>query len=277
MMNCRKHINLKTNKIFFLLIIVAISACSKEEKKKDFIARVNDTYLTREDFASLVDTSKINSSDRDQVIKDWVYREILFQKANDEKITKSNQYKNLVGTSSKELAAAMLLRQYLNSEEIDFSDSDLKEYYEKNKNYFRLNIKSFLINKVTFKQEDKAINFRSLAIESDWNKAANFFNNDSSLIVNTSSELIRENDLYPYRLMKIAKDLYPQEISVVISDNEGHFSIIQMLGKYDSGTIPDFDIIKPEIAKRFLSEKRKHLVDEYLKELYSKNDIEIKK
>lgn len=275
MMNCRKHI--KLNNIFFLLIIITITACSKEEKKKDFVARVNDTYLTREELASLVDTTKIDPADREQVIKDWIYREVLYKKANDEKITKQEDYKNIIGTSSKELAAAMLLKNYLNSEEINFSDAELKGYYEKNKSYFRLNFKSYLINEVIFKQEDKAINFRSLAIESDWTKAANFFNNDSALISNINSELVQENELYPRQLMKIAKDLYSQEISVVINDGSGKYSIIQMLGKFDAGTIPEFEIVKSEVQKRFLNEKKKHLVDQYLKELYSKNDIEIKK
>ncbi len=277
MTNCRKHLNLKTNKIYFLLIILLVTACSKEEKKKDFIARVNDTYLTREEFASLVDTSKLNSSDKEQIIKDWIYREVLYQKASNEKITRRQDYENILSTSSKELAAAMLLKDYLNSEEINFSDADLKEYYEKNKNYFRVNIKSYLINKMTFNREDKAINFRSLAIESDWTKAANFFNNDSSLITNINAGLIPENELYPLQLMKIARDLYPQEISVVVNDNTGQYSIIQMLKQYDAGTIPDFEIVKPEVEKRFLNEKKKHLIDQYLKELYSNNDIEIRK
>lgn len=277
MMNYRKHIKLKTNKIFFLLFVLIISACSKEQKKDDFVARVNDKYLTREEFASLVDTLKLNSDERDQIIKDWIYRELLFQKASDEKITQRDDYKNIINTSSKELAAAMLLKDYLNSEEIDFSETELKEYYQKNKNYFRLINKSYLINKVTFDQEDKAINFRSLAIESDWNKATNIFNNDSSLVIKVNSELIPENELYPFQLMKIARDLFPNEISIIVNDNAGHYSIIQMLGKYESGTIPDFEIIKTEVEKRFLNEKKKLLVDKYLKELYSKNEIEIKK
>jgi hypothetical protein len=140
-----------------------------------------------------------------------------------------------------------------------------------------LTIDSYLINKVTFKIEDSAIKFRSLAIESDWTKATNFFSSDSSLLVNLNSELVKENNLYPIQIMKIAKDLYPQEISIVIAENGGYYSIIQLLGKYDKGTVPGFEVIKAKVKDRFLAEKRKILIDNYIKELYSKNDIEIKK
>jgi len=57
MMNCEKHLNKTLTKILFLLGVLVFTACSEEQKKDDFIARVNDSYLYREDFASLVDTS----------------------------------------------------------------------------------------------------------------------------------------------------------------------------------------------------------------------------
>jgi hypothetical protein len=268
---------LKLNRILFLLSVLVIIGCAKESKKPDFVARINDSYLTREEFASLVDTLKLSPIDKERFIRDWLYHEMLFQKAKDRKILEREDYKNILTTSSKELAAAILLNDYLASEDINFTDSDLLEYYEKNKNYFQLTIDSYLINKVTFNAEDKAIKFRSLSVESDWIKASKFFRTDSSLLVNINSELIQENNLYPVRVMKIAKDLYPQEISIVIAENGRYYSVIQLIGKFDKGTIPSFEIIKEKVKSRFVAEKKKKLIDDYIKELYSKNDIEIKK
>lgn len=275
-MNFKKHLRLKINKTLILFGLLTFVACSKEEKKEDYIARVNDSYLTREEFASLVDTSKLSPVEKEQVIKDWIYRELLYQKAKDDKIVNRDDYKNIMSASSKELAAAMLLDNYIASEEIKYSNEDLLEYFEKNKNYFQLNDDSYLINKVIFSSEDKAINFRSLAIESDWSKASNFFSSDSSLLLNINSEIVQENNLYPFQLMKIAKDLYPQEISLVVED-DGNYSVMQMISKYEKGNTPEFEIVKSKVEKRFIAEKKKHLVDSYLKELYSNNDIEIKK
>ena len=276
-MNYSKHLSQNLTKIFFLSSIIVILSCSKETKKEEFVARVNNSYLTREEFASLVDTSKLSPADKDQIIKDWIYRELLYQEAKNEKILNEKKYKNILETSSKELAAAMLINDQISSEEINLTDDDIQNYYVKNKNYFRLNDDSYLINKITFKLEDAAINFRSLAVESDWVKALNFFNSDSNLVSNLNSELIGENNFYPIQLMKIAKDLLPNEISIVINENNGYYSVVQMLGKYQKGTIPELQIIKPLVEKRLLSEKKRELINNYLKELYSKNEIEIKK
>ena len=277
MMNYSKHLSQNLTKIFFLSSIIVILSCSKETKKEEFVARVNNSYLTREEFASLVDTSKLSPADKDQIIKDWIYRELLYQEAKNEKILNEKKYKNILETSSKELAAAMLINDQISSEEIKLTDDDIQNYYVKNKNYFRLDDDSYLINKITFKLEDAAINFRSLAVESDWVKALNFFNSDSNLVSSLNSELIGENNFYPIQLMRIAKDLLPNEISIVINENNGYYSVVQMLGKYQKGTIPELQIIKPLVEKRLLSEKKRELINNYLKELYSKNEIEIKK
>ncbi len=277
MMHCEKLLNLKITRIIFLFSILFFTHCSKEAKKEDYIARVNKTYLTREEFASLVDTTNLTAVEKEQIIKSWIYRELLFQKAKEEGIVDQDEYKNVLKKSSQELAAAMLLNKYVSSEKIEFSDSELLEYYERNKNSFQLSSDAYLINKISFNTEDKAIKFRSLAIESDWEKAAGVFVDDTSKLKSIKTELIEEKNLYPYQLMKIAKDLYPQEISIVITENAQYYSVVQILGKFPKGSIPKFEIIKQKVEIRLLAEKKKQLIDYYLKELYSNNDIEIKK
>ena len=277
MMNCEKHLNKTLTKIFLLAGVLAIAACSKEQKKDDFIARVNDSYLTREEFASLADTSNLNSAQKEQLIKKWIYQEVLFQEAAKEGITKAKDYLNIIKKSSYELAAAMLLEKYESSEEINYSDDDLINYYESDKNYFRLNSDSYRLNKVSFSSEDKAIKFRSLALDSDWKKAVNVFVSDSSLIKNIESVFEEENNIYPVQLSRIIKDFYPDEISIVIAEKPGYYSIVQLLNKYNKQSVPPFEIIKSKVEKRFTAEKKKLLVEEYLKTLYSENEIEIKK
>lgn len=277
MMHCEKLLSLKITRIIFLFSILFFTNCSKETKKEDYIARVNKTYLTREEFTSLVDTTNLTGIEKEQIIKSWIYRELLFQKAKEEGIIDQDDYKNVLKKSSQELAAAMLLNNYVSSEEIELSDSELLEYYERNKNSFQLSSDSYLINKISFNTEDKAITFRSLAIESDWDKAVNVSGDDTSILRSINAELIEEKNLYPYQLMKIAKDIYPQEISIVITENAQYYSIVQILGKFPKGSIPKFEIIRQKIETRLLAEKKKQLIDYYLKELYSNNDIEIKK
>jgi len=277
MMNCEKHLNKTLTNILFLFGVLAFAACSKEQKKDDFVARVNESYLTREDFSSLADTASLNTAQKEQIINNWIYQEILFQAAVKDGITKREDYLDIINKSSYELAGTMLIDNYLSGEVIKYSDDAIINYYESNNNYFRANTDSYLINKVTFSNEDKAIKFRMLALDSDWKKAVNVFVSDSSMLSNIVSDLVEENNIYPAQLSRIIKDFYPEEISIVITEKPGYYSIVQLLSKYGKQSILPFEIIKSRVEKRFLAEKKKQIVEEYLKDLYSQNEIEIKK
>lgn len=277
MMSCKKHLNLKSDGILFLLGAIIFFSCTEKPKKENFIARVNDSYLTREEFASLVDTTNLSRSEKEQIISDWIYRELLYQKAKEQGITDGEIYRKLINTSGKELAAALLLNDYAKGEEIEINDDELKDYYEKNKNYFKLKIDSYLINKISFSNEDKTIKFRTLAIESDWEKAVNLFSSDSNLVYSKKSEFIEENNLYPRDLARIVGDLYPQEISLVISENAEYYSVIQLLKKFNKDSTPPLEVIKKSVTDRILAEKHRQLIKDYIKNLYSNNEIEIKR
>jgi hypothetical protein len=276
-MNCEKHLNKKVTNTILLTGLLVFLSCSEETKKTDYIARVNETYLTREEFASLADTMNLNPLQKDQLIKNWIYNEMLFQTARDKGITNREEYKNYIDKSAKELAGAMLIKEIAESEEINYTDEDLANYFEKNKNYFRLNINSYLINKISFDKEDKAIKFRSLALESDWESSVNIFSSDSSMLRNKNAGLIEENNVYPLQLSRIIKDLYPEEISIVITEKPEYYSVVQKITNFDKDSVPPFEIIKTKVAQRFISEMKRKVIENYLKELYSENEIEIKK
>jgi hypothetical protein len=276
-MNCEKHLNKKVTNTILLTGLLVFLSCSEETKKTDYIARVNETYLTREEFASLADTMNLNPLQKDQLIKNWIYNEMLFQTARDKGITNREEYKNYIDKSAKELAGAMLIEEIAESEEINYTDEDLANYFEKNKNYFRLNINSYLINKISFDKEDKAIKFRSLALESDWESSVNIFSSDSSMLRNKNAGLIEENNVYPLQLSRIIKDLYPEEISIVITEKPEYYSVVQKITNFEKDSVPPFEIIKTKVAQRFISEMKRKVIENYLKELYSENEIEIKK
>jgi hypothetical protein len=97
------------------------------------------------------------------------------------------------------------------------------------------------------------------------------------MVKNIQSNLIEENNIYPVQLSRIIKDFYPEEISIVIAEKPGYYSIVQLLSKYGKQSVPPFEILKSKVENRFRAEKKKLLVEEYLKDLYSQNEIEIKK
>ncbi len=275
MINSKWHLSL-LNKISLVLIAAAIlTSCGKEQPKTEYVARVNDAYLTKKELALLIDTTMVSTLHKSEVIRNWINREILFQKAKKEGILKQDDYKGLIKNSGKELAGALLLNSYISSVTINFEQRDLINYFKENSNDFKLTDKTYLLNIIHFSNEDRAVEFRSLVIDSDWQKAMNVFHGDSEIISIESKLLLKEQDVYSIKVLRVVKRLHPLEISIVISEREGYYTVVQVLEKYLEGSLPSFDLIKLDVEKRFVADKRKELMENYMKDLYSKNEIEV--
>jgi hypothetical protein len=275
MINLERHFS-RLNKISLVLIAAAIlTGCGKEQPKTEYVARVNDAYLTKKELASLIDTTMVNTLHKSEIIRNWINREILFQKAIKEGIVKQDDYKRLIKNSGKELAGALLLDSYISSVTINFEQRDLINYFEANSDDFKLPDKTYLLNIIHFSIEDRAVEFRSLVIDSGWQKAMNVFYGNSEIISIENKLLLREQDVYSIKVLRVVKRLHPLEISIVISEREGYYTVVQVLQKYLEGSLPPFDLIKQDVERRFIAEKKKELMEKFMKDLYSKNDIEV--
>jgi len=275
MMNSIRHLS-RLNKISLMFIAASIlTGCGKEQPKTEYVARVNNVYLTKKELASLIDTISVNTLYKSEVIRNWVNREILFQKAKNDGILQQDDYKKLIKNSNKELAGVLLLDSYISSVTINFEQRDIINYYKENSNDFKLRDKSYLLNIIHFSNENRAVEFRSLVLDSDWQKSMNVFYGDSEIISTENKVLLKEQDIYSIKVLRMVKRLHPLEISIVISEREGYYTVVQVLKQYLKGSLPSFDVIKQDVEKRYLAEKRKELIENYIKDLYSNNEIEI--
>jgi len=275
MMNSIRHLS-RLNKISLIFIVASIlTGCGKEQPKTEYVARVNNVYLTKKELASLIDTTSVNTLYKSEVIRNWVNREILFQKAKNDGILQQDDYKKLIKNSSKELAGVLLLDSYISSVTINFEQRDIINYYKENSNDFKLRDKSYLLNIIYFSNENRAVEFRSLVLDSDWQKSMNVFYGDSEIISTENKVLLKEQDIYSIKVLRMVKRLHPLEISIVISEREGYYTVVQVLKQYLKGSLPSFDVIKQDVEKRYLAEKRKELIENYIKDLYSNNEIEV--
>ncbi|HSL89816.1 MAG TPA: peptidylprolyl isomerase [Ignavibacteriaceae bacterium] len=276
MISCKKHLRPQITKLFILFAVVTFSACERESEEIVYVAKVNNSFLTREEFASLVDTSTASELKKNEVIRNWIHREVLFQTAEREGILKDKKFNQTLSQSARELAGAMLLEKFLSEDNYLPDSKDLKNYFEVNKNDFRVVADAFIINLADFLDEEKAIRFRNIAVESDWEKALSQFSNDQAIVNQISNKLYLSYQINPTSLARIVNELYPKEISIVISTKPGYYSVAQLIEKIETGSTPAFENIQDEVVNRVKAIRRQTLVDEYLKQLYSKSNIEIK-
>ena len=255
--------------LFFLL------ACKEPQKPESYIARVNDSYLTEEKLSDLIDTRVVNGNNRTSAIKNWIRQEILFQEAKKQGILDDKNYKRTIEKSEQQLANSIVLENFLKSWKPEINNENLKYYFEENKTSFKLPFNSYLLNKISFSDADAAVKFRTELIQSDWKSALSKFTGHNSVVEVSNSLFIPEQDIYPAKILRVLEGLYPLEISIVISDDRGYYSVVQLIEKFSAGSIPPFEAVKNEVETRYIAASNEVAIESYLDELYSKNVVEI--
>jgi hypothetical protein len=260
--------------IFPLLII---SACSESKKPDAYIAKVNDSYLTESEYAELVDSQFVSDASKSAVIKNWVRQEILYQEALKEGLTETKGFKETLENTKKQLAAALILEKIAAAAQPQFTDDELKDFFEENETSFKLPFNAYYLNRVNFSDRDAAVEFRTDLIMTGWDDAIKKSEQNSNLVNLENAVLVSEQDIQPVRLLRILEGLYPLEISIVIPDERGYYSVVQLLAKYASGSIPAFHAVKSEVERRYKAALTELAVENYINELYSLSEVEINK
>jgi hypothetical protein len=268
---------LRTKSLIIILVSAAalLAGCGKETPQRDFVAKVNNTYLSKEDLQAIIDSVPGNNQFRSEIIRNWVIRECLYQQAVKEGILKSSEYQKIIEDSKKELASALMIKKFYENKEPAIDDKSLENYFLSHKELFKLNNDAYYLNRISFENEDKAIQFRTTVIESNWNKASNVFKKEASKVI--LARVYDEPEIHPAGLLRIVEELEPKEISIVVNTGDNNYTVVQLIDRYQKGTIPPLGIIREKVSKMYISNKKEMLFDEYLEQLYSKNDIEIKK
>jgi hypothetical protein len=264
------------NSFFFSgLIVIILFGCNKEPETKKYIARVNDAYLTEQDISEL-DSLFERGFSRNELIKKWIEKELLYQEAMKTGIADNDDVNRVINNSRRELASSMLLNSHLEKNIEKPNISQLEEFYTAHKNEFKAVDNIYVFNSATFNNENAAIKFRTKLVETGWEKVIENYAEDKSMFEYKAGNVLSEAEIYPVQLLNLIQVLNPGEISIVLEENASKFSVVQLLQTFRKGGNPPFEIIRDEVEARYIADKREQVFDKYVEELYSNNEIEIK-
>jgi len=129
--------------ILFLLLLQSCDYFTIKEESKQAIARVNETYLYKDDLENIVSAG---TSYQDSIlittnyINNWVEQQLLLSKAQLNLENKADQFESLVRKYRQDLyinsyKEAVVL-EYLNTE---INDEDIEKFYQENGKNFKIN------------------------------------------------------------------------------------------------------------------------------------------
>ena len=129
--------------VTYLIMITGFFACQQETPDANAVARVNDKYLSKEELNKALPTGLTTQDSalfRNNYIKMWATKELLLDKAKINVEDEDGDIEELVKNYEKELLIDKYKKALL-QQELDtvITDEDINDYYEANKNVYRLN------------------------------------------------------------------------------------------------------------------------------------------
>jgi len=257
-----------------LLLFFGIAACEEKTPPENYAARVNDVYLTESDIEEKLEEGL---KFREEFVIEWIEDELLAQEAVKSGIVKGEKYAQIIENSKRELAAALLLSEHFSGINPELKQKTLYDYYDLNRDDFKLPQDAFVINKAGFSEEETAIRFRNYLVENNWKKAFEKFSSGDDSVNLVANKLFYPFQIQPVKLYRILNEMMPGEVSIIVEAEPKKFEIVQLIRKYSKEEIPDFEYVSEVVKERFLTYQKKLIYKEYIDKLYSENQVEVNK
>ena len=90
-----------------------------------------------------------------------------------------------------------------------------------------------------------------------------------------SSKMFLRSQLPNEKVVRIIDNLLPGEISIVFESEPNIFSVVQLVEFLSEDSIPKMSFVQDVVIERYSMMERKRLYNEFVKELYSKYNVEI--
>jgi hypothetical protein len=261
-----------------LVIVFVLGGCTKTTTKKEYVARVGDAILTKEELVEVgADTAE---QARRRFVSQWVNAQLLYQEAARTGFAESDEVRRRVEETKRQFAVNAFLEKevYGNGDEI--ADEAALDEFNKNRGAYRLREDVVNLSYVIFDDRDAANNFRSKALRgSPWDEALQSVQSDeemkSQLLRSASNGYFTQAMLFPEELWKMARTLSKEDVSYVVRTRAGYV-VALVHGVRRQGEMPDFDYAKQEIKERLLMESRRKKYEELLATLRGKYQIDVR-
>jgi peptidyl-prolyl cis-trans isomerase C len=263
--------------------LVSVGCAQKNEAEKaapkDFLVKINNTYVTSDDFMEKFDTLPAwaqkrftDDEGKKQFVNEIIKEELLYQEAVSRGIDNEPHFQKKI----KEFKRMTLVSEMLKNEvegKSTVKEQELRDFYERHKDTFTAGEEvkaSHILVDTEAEAEDimkkilKKESFSELAKQLSKDHTSAIKGGDLGFF--GKGRMVSEFD-------KVAFELDPGEVSDPVKTQFG-YHIIKVIEKRMSKQ-RDFDEVKSVIERRLKAEKQKTLFDTYIKSLREKSATEI--
>lgn len=266
----------KNKLVVFGLISLLLINCS-EKKEENYIVRVGDSFLTESMIDNVIGENKENKVFREELIRNWIEKKIIYLSAVDKGVLKGEKYIELVDDAKVEIANAILIRSLIEKNGINVSTKELEKYYVENISEFKLEAKRFIYSQISFSAKNVARKFRRKLVSEDWGKIVEEFSNNDALLFSAQNSFEYVYNVLPMSIRIELTRLEKNGVSGVIESSQDVFTILQLTKIYEKSDVPEYNEIEIEIKEKYIAKKRKEIYNNYINQLYKEYGSEIER
>ncbi len=262
--------------IFFCFALLLFGCAKKEDGK--VLATIDGEKITLEEFNKELDRIPANmkmlvltQSGKQSFLDRYIVKRLLLEEAKKENIEKDKDFQERANDIREQLLIESLLKKKV-ATNINPSDQELKDYYEKNKDKFKsgqeVSTRQILVKTEKEAKEiktklDKGEDFAELAKQYSIDPSAKATGGEIGY--HAKGSLVPEYEAVAFKMTKVG------QISAPIKTQLG-YHIVQLQGIKPPSYTP-FDEVKDFIKQRIVQEKQNDVLEKYVSDLKTKSKI----
>jgi hypothetical protein len=264
------------------MVCLTVAGCSKEMKRGDFIARVDNAVLTSDDLPSTGDSLGTPRTLSRHYVNEWIVRELLFQEAERRGLTAKEDFRRQLQETTRELAIAALLQAelYESMDTTSVREEAIANYYTQNKETFALRQDLAYVSYVVFSTREAANAFRSRVLRgTPWEEVLARVSADTAESARpvriVSRQYFTSATLFPEELWRLARSLNREEPSFPLKIPSGT-CVVRLHQLYRQGEFAPLEYAHDEVRARILMDLRREKYESLVASLREKGRVDIR-
>ncbi len=259
-------------KVLFIFLFTFLAFCGRKNEPVDYIAHVNDIYLTKDDLLkNIPDIDDKNLTDINYIkslITTWVKNEILYQQAKKYHFDKDETIVYKVNNFQKQLTIDSYIHFLLQSN-ISVSDKEIRTFYLENRNSFIRDVDEAKVSHIVISDFDEANRIKNVL------RSRN--RRDIDLLFTKykfETKVVRRNE----SIKEIDKTIFESPRRNVLGPipSDYGYHIIEVISRANAGSIRPIDDVRDEILQKLTQSKIQDYYNSYVDSIISITDYEIK-
>jgi len=256
--------------LLFFAGILVLHSCSNNSSPAEYLARVEDSYLTPEDmkFLSIIDPEgQIPPGQLQSFLNNWIETEMLAKQALRYDIDQDPYLQSRLDSYYKSLLADTYMRYHI-YRTISVSDQEIQDYYDENRKVFMWEHDAAeLVHYFTENRDTARSIYNILRNGTPEEKTVLYQQNQPDTRVVTYQDVIPE-------LGDVIFNTRAEGVLNIIESDFG-FHVVVVNQRYSASSFQDINQVRDEIRERIILTKQKQHYYDVLDSLKGAMDIEI--